>query len=73
MFYIFEMTGGDPEHGCALDKCLKNKREQEKFIRIIGGRYNETVENHSVSFHRTQCTVGFCTELSSCSKRIFCF
>ena len=67
------MTGGDLEHGRALDKCMKNKREQRKFIRIIGGRDSEAMENHSVSFYHTQCTVGFCTELSSCNKRVFCF
>jgi len=53
------MTGGDPEHGRALDKCMKNKREQAKFLRIIGGRDSEAMENHSVIFYHTQCTVVF--------------
>ena len=28
------MTGGDPAHGRALDKCMKNRREQGKIIRF---------------------------------------
>jgi len=28
-----------------------------EFIRIIGGRDSEAMENHSVSFYHTQCTV----------------
>ena len=58
---ISEMTGGDAEHGGALDKCMKNKRERGKFIRIIRGHDSEAMENHSVIFYHTQCTVGFCT------------
>ena len=67
------MTGGELGHGRALDKCIKNEREQGKFIRIIGGRDTEAMQNHSASFYQIQCGVGFCTELSSCNKRVFCF
>ena len=67
------MTGGDLEHGQALDKCMKNKQEQGKCIRIIGGRDSEAMENRSASFYHTQCIMGFCTELSSCNKSVFCF
>ena len=67
------MTRVDPEHGRSLDKFMKNKREHEKCIRIIGGRDGEAMENHSVSFYHTQCSVDICTEQSSRSKRVFCF
>ena len=47
------MTGGDLEHGGALDKYMKN-RQQGKFICIIGEHDSEAMENHSVIFYHTQ-------------------
>ena len=51
-------------------KRVKNNREQAEITCTIRGHESEGMAIRSVSFYHTHFTVGFCTELSSCDKRV---